>query len=261
MSRAGTATLSKPKIEDMTDQSERGTQAPVKVEADLRGPQWMTLRDASRFLGVHFTTVRAWADRGELRVFRTPGGHRRFSVADLRHFLEERTGQTALADTDGLVNVAVSRVRQQMHKTSEDDLRWRDGMGEEGNDLRRQRGRRLFSLAIAFVLKPNQRERILHEGRELGQAYGSEAAANGVGLRDTGKAVQFFRSQLTQALRSSENPRVMDADDVRVRQTVDLFLDEVLYAVLEGYERQLAQAYPGGLTDGEPGEAGAAKGV
>ena len=52
--------------------------------------QWLTLKEASEFLGVHFTTLRKWADEGEIRVFRTPGGHRRFSVADLRRFLEER---------------------------------------------------------------------------------------------------------------------------------------------------------------------------
>ncbi len=212
----------------------------IDEEEELRGPRWLTLKDASRFLGVHYTTVRSWADRGDLRVFRTPGGHRRFSVTDLRQFLEERAGQSALADTDALVDVAVSRVRQEMRKIPRDESRWREG-DEDGNELRRQRGRQLFALAIAFVLKPNQRERILREGRELGQLYGSEAALNSVGLRDTGKAVQFFRSQLTQVLRTSENPRTLDADDVRVRQMIDHFLDEVLYAVLDGYERQLAQ--------------------
>ena len=57
--------------------------------------RWLTLKDASAFLGVHYTTVRNWADRGEIRVFRTPGGHRRFSVEDLRAFLEERVSQRA----------------------------------------------------------------------------------------------------------------------------------------------------------------------
>ncbi len=210
-------------------------------ETDLRGPHWLTLKDASHFLGVHYTTIRAWADRGELRVFRTPGGHRRFNVTDLRLFLEERMGQVAPADTDAFVEGAVSRVRQELRKIPQDELGWRDGMNDGANDLRRRRGRQLFSLAISFVLKPTQRERILHEGRELGQAYGSEAASNGVGLRDTGKAVQFFRTQLTQVLRSGENPRTLDADDVRVRQMLDQFLDEVLYAVLDGYERRLAE--------------------
>ena len=169
-------------------------------EDDLRGPRWLTLKDASRFLGVHYTTVRTWADRGELRVFRTPGGHRRFSVTDLRQFLEERAGHAALADTEALVDVAVSRVRQEIRKMPRDESRWRDG-DDDGNDLRRQRGRQLFALAIAFVLKPNQRERILREGRELGRP-GSEAAlmAQGCAIRAS------VLPQPTHAvLRSGEN--------------------------------------------------------
>ena len=54
------------------------------------GNQWLTLKEASEFLGVHFTTLRGWADRGEIPVFRTPGGHRRFGHNDLRRFLAER---------------------------------------------------------------------------------------------------------------------------------------------------------------------------
>lgn len=218
-------------------------QTAVKTQ-DGRNQRWLTLKDASAFLGVHYTTVRNWADRGEIRVFRTPGGHRRFSVDDLRDFLEERVGHTKLADSSAMVEAAVGRVRQEIQKIPREELRWRYALDENASAIHRVRGRRLFSLAISFVLKPNQRERILREGRELGEQYGRDAAQNDVGLRETGKAVQFFRGQLTQLLRNSENPRTLDADDVRVRQLLDQFLDEVLFAVLDGYERHV---------DGKPG--------
>jgi excisionase family DNA binding protein len=206
---------------------------------DASPVQWLTLKDASAFLGVHYTTVRSWADRGEIRVFRTPGGHRRFSVADLRQFLEERVGRTQIGDTNAVVEAAVGRVRQEIQKLPLEETRWRYALDEHESDIHRVRGRRLFSLAISFVLKPNQRERILHDGRELGEQYGFDAARSNLGLRETGKAVQFFRGQLTQLLRNSENPRTLDADDVRVRQLLDHFLDEVLFAVLDGYERHI----------------------
>ena len=93
-----------------------------------------------------------------------------------------------------------------------------------------------------IVLKPNQRPRLLAEGQQLGREYGKEAALTQIGLTETGRAVQFFRSQLAQVLRSSENPRILDSDDVRVRQLIDQFLDEVLYAVLQGYEEHITPA-------------------
>ena len=219
-------------------------QSPAHVPAPLgeSAPQWLALKEASDFLGVHFTTLRTWADNGEIPVFRTPGGHRRFSLDDLRRFLTQRS-QLALPDEHGLVHVAVDRTRQELNRSLPVTQEWRYPLQGEAEQARRQRGRQLFALAVSFVLKPGQRERLLAQGRELGYEYGCEAAAGGVKLADTGRAVQFFRSQLVAAVRHHEGvnpPKVLDADDLRVQQLIDQFLDEVLYAVLNGYECCLA---------------------
>ncbi len=204
--------------------------------------RWLTLKDASAFLGVHYTTMRNWADSGDIRVFRTPGGHRRFSVDDLRAFLNERAENPIALDSTEVVDAAVLQVRQELQSTPHEDVGWRYTIGEDEEASHRERGRQLFSLAISYILKPNHRQRILQNGRELGVEYGRDAARHDLGLRETGKAVQFFRGQLTQLLRQGENPRTLDSDDVRVRQLLDHFLDEVLYAVLDGYEQQLSFA-------------------
>ena len=47
---------------------------------------WLSLRDACRILDVSQTTLRQWADGGHLRVYRTPGGHRRFLREDVDAF-------------------------------------------------------------------------------------------------------------------------------------------------------------------------------
>ena len=62
-----------------------------------------------------------------------------------------------------------------------------------------------------------------------------EAALNGISLGETGRAVQFFRGQLLDTLRGHDAAG-FDADDVRIHQLMNHFLDEVLYAVLDGYE-------------------------
>jgi excisionase family DNA binding protein len=205
-------------------------------------PRWMSLKQASEFLGVHYTTLRSWADQGQVRVFRTPGGHRRFSTDDLRRFLEERAGQANLPDANEVMETALVRVRQEIERARPDELTWR-GQFANADDERRRRGRQLFSLALAYVLKPAQRERILADGRQLGYEYGAEAAAHGINLAQTGRAVQFFRGQLIAGLRAQEGG-TLDADDLRIQQLLDHFLDEVLYAVLDGYEH-------GGLGPGE----------
>src|SRR5437879_12664858 len=60
------------------------------TDAGLAGetrPRWLTLGEAAQLLGVDVTTLRGWAKTGKIRVFRTPGGHRRFDAADLGSLL------------------------------------------------------------------------------------------------------------------------------------------------------------------------------
>ena len=47
-------------------------------ETARRDPEWMTLGQAARFLGVAQSTIRKWSDQGRVPAFYTPGGHRRF---------------------------------------------------------------------------------------------------------------------------------------------------------------------------------------
>lgn len=225
--------------------TEKATEASAGQSTELattRGGanQWLSLKDASDFLGVHFTTLRAWADRGEVRVIRTPGGHRRFSVEDLRRFLDERANHAATAPQSTqvvVVDAALVRVREELARAHEHDTReWQEGMRADPSADRQQRGRQLLALALAYVMRPGQREQILEEGRQLGIAYGRDAAMHGISLGATGRAVQFFRTQLVETVRSRDAAGVMDADDQRVHQAIDRFLDEILFAVLEGYE-------------------------
>jgi excisionase family DNA binding protein len=51
-------------------------------------PDWLTLGQAAKFLGVAQSTIRKWSDQGRLPAFYTPGGHRRYRRADLDAFLE-----------------------------------------------------------------------------------------------------------------------------------------------------------------------------
>jgi excisionase family DNA binding protein len=57
---------------------ERGTET---------GPRLLGVGDAATYLGVSRASLRKWSDQGLLRVYRTPGGQRRYSVADLDEFI------------------------------------------------------------------------------------------------------------------------------------------------------------------------------
>src|SRR3954467_10763913 len=57
-------------------------------------PDWLTLGQAAKYLGVAQSTIRKWSDQRRLPAFYTPGGHRRYRRGDLEAFLE-RSGAGA----------------------------------------------------------------------------------------------------------------------------------------------------------------------
>ncbi len=56
-------------------------------ESAAQNPEWLTLGQAAKYLGVAQSTIRKWSDGGRLTAFYTPGGHRRFRRSDLDQFL------------------------------------------------------------------------------------------------------------------------------------------------------------------------------
>ena len=61
---------------------------PLAARAPGSEPDWLTLGQAAKYLGVAQSTIRKWSDQGRLPAFYTPGGHRRYRRADLDTFLE-----------------------------------------------------------------------------------------------------------------------------------------------------------------------------
>src|SRR5438094_4823198 len=55
--------------------------------APVGEPDWLTLGQAAKYLGVAQSTIRKWSDQGRVPAFYTPGGHRRYRRPDLDNFL------------------------------------------------------------------------------------------------------------------------------------------------------------------------------
>src|SRR5690242_180041 len=106
-----------------------------------REPEWLTLGQAARYLGVAQSTIRKWSDSGRVRAFKTPGRHRRYRRDDLDAFLERslpdvRSGPVVLiVDDDERLREYV-RVNLEMEGYSVQEA----GSAEEGmgvlDDLR-----------------------------------------------------------------------------------------------------------------------------
>jgi excisionase family DNA binding protein len=68
---------------------------------------YVSVAEAAAEVGVHGDTIRRWADAGRLTAYRTPTGHRRFKVADVRALLAaEQSQPTETTPTGGERGVA-----------------------------------------------------------------------------------------------------------------------------------------------------------
>jgi excisionase family DNA binding protein len=52
------------------------------------GQRFLNVSDAASHLGVSAASLRKWSDQGLVPVYRTPGGQRRYALADLERFLD-----------------------------------------------------------------------------------------------------------------------------------------------------------------------------
>jgi excisionase family DNA binding protein len=109
----------------------------------------MALSAAARYLGIAQGTLRKWADAGEVPVYTTPGGHRRFRRSDLDGFLDRSRGQTSgrprvlVLDVDATAR-ALLRARLQAHGCVVDEA----ASAEEGMRLIERRPPRLLLLNV-----------------------------------------------------------------------------------------------------------------
>jgi len=175
---------------------------------------WLSLRDACRLLDVSNTTLRQWADNGYLRVYRTPGGHRRFLRDDVDSFVN--APQQAQEQGRGDAIVEGSALRKIRRSLSRDDVLqqpWYQSVEEEGKVRMRLFGRRLLSLLLQDAGPRRRRQELLEEAQMLGREYGTEMSERGVTLKDTIEAFVFFRTMVLDSTNPSTWGRIIEAAD------------------------------------------------
>ena len=199
---------------------------------------WLSLTEASESLGVHPTTLRRWTDSGNIPLFRTPGGHRRFRTADLASWMEGTQTTASAAQLEAVVQGAVGFTRQEIAEKRVWNESWYLAFNcEEGRQRMRDAGRRLLGLAIQYMSRTRNQEPVLQEGRRIGEFYGQQCARHKMGLVDTMRAFFFFREALLRAARPGQIiAGQYDAEDVRIHRQLRHFLDEVMYACLASCE-------------------------
>ena len=195
--------------------------------------RWLSIGEASRVLEVNEATLRQWADNGYLRVYRTPGGHRRFLREDVTALTNESASPADRATGNPLAGNsregnALRRIRRRLHQDSVARQPWYQSIDEDGRIRMRLFGRQLLSLLMQENPAGRRRQRALDESIVMGREYGLEMAGRGVSLKDTVEAFVFFRTMVLNSAGHGSWIRILD------------LADRVLLGVVESYQNRVA---------------------
>jgi excisionase family DNA binding protein len=104
--------------------------------------EWLSLSKAAQQLGVHPSTVRAWADQGFLPSQRTQGGHRRFRRSDVEIRMHTRSESPTPEATSVYANV-LRNTRVHISESNLEAEYWYHKMDNEAREQYRVSGRSL----------------------------------------------------------------------------------------------------------------------
>jgi len=184
---------------------------------------WLSLDAAAKRLKVHPATLREWADKGRIRTYRTPGGHRRFSEADVAEM-----GAEAKPDLSLLMHATVGQTRI---ATSDGRLAlesWYARFDEEAKVRQRELGMDLVQFLVSFLA--NSQRDWSSEIDELGHRYASLARQSGLSVGDAMRAFHWFDGLVRASVNDLSAARLTRGD---LEQSVGWFLNEVEVAMVE----------------------------
>lgn len=196
--------------------------------------EWLTLSEAAKKLSVHPTTLRRWADKGDMPCMLTPGGHRRFSVADVDHFARTQRG---LRRVRGIEQTWAQQTLDQTRKeiVVQQDQPWLTTLDDDARAQYRQLGQQLLGLTLQYLSDENGGH-ILEQARQIGRQYARLAQHLGLPLPNALEASMFFRDMLMEtALQLPDTTRIRPDANVRLLRRVNTLLNNVQLAIAEVY--------------------------
>jgi excisionase family DNA binding protein len=197
--------------------------------------RWLTLTEAAEALRVHPTTLRRWADSGQVPVFLTPGGHRRFAASDVRHIAARRHAVRRVGPVERIwADQALSLARKQL--AAQEGERWLKQHDAGARDRNRLMGQQLMGLILEYLTAEDEDGALLEKARAIGEQYGHASRDLALPLTDALRAAMFFRDTLTtSAIQLPDNVRIPTGSQVQLVGRINRIVNEVQLGVADAY--------------------------
>ncbi|MGE0599417.1 MAG: helix-turn-helix domain-containing protein [Dehalococcoidia bacterium] len=199
---------------------------------------WLTLGAASEQLGVSESTIRRWADAGEIRSYRTNGGHRRILEEDLRAIIANAGASAAARDTDRISDIALGRVKRRITRGRQGhSLDHFQTMSPDAIDRLRLLGRQVVDLFARYIASDSKKERFSEDARTIGREYGRSLVAERIGLTSAVATFNSMRRSLEETASQIAVEAGLSTEEAveAVESTLEL-ADHILEGMASVYE-------------------------
>jgi len=196
----------------------------------------VSIGQASSLLGVSEATLRQWSDEGKVRVFVTPGGHRRYAQVELKKILDTRRTRSGIRDLVSEMEGTSSR-HGEIARRFFGETAWYHTLDNEAQARLAGLGREMLRLVIRYVVQRSRREETMSQARLLGQKFGETLAGLELSLTDSVEAFIRHREPLLGAI--SHMVKKRETVNGRVAEAIPLVaqvMDEALVSLVAAYQ-------------------------
>lgn len=201
----------------------------------------LSISEASHVLGVSEVTLRQWTDEGKIKAFITPGGHRRYSMANLKKLMGPHQKPASIKDLTNRLEDTAS-VHREIAASYFQGSSYFNKLDSESQQHFAMQGRHFLNLIIKYVSEPLKHDDNLKAVKEAGAGFGEMAAGRRMTLSETMQAFIQHREPIinvtTDMLKKHEgvNRRIIESISL-----VNHALDQALISMVEAHQQFSSQ--------------------
>jgi len=196
----------------------------------------VSISKASHILGVSEVALRQWTDEGKIKAFTTPGGHRRYSRAELKKFMNSPHKKLSVRDIASRLEDTIS-LHKEIARTSLHTTSWYSRLDARSQERLAYLGRQLLNVTIRYITEPSKRGEITELVRDVGRDHGEVLARLGLPLTNAVEAFIRHRDPMINAITHLMRKREAYTDRVvGVIPLVTHVLDEALVSLVATHQ-------------------------
>jgi len=196
--------------------------------------EWLRLGEVARLLGVHPSTARSWSDQGNIPVYRTKGGHRRYRRSEMDIWMQSQRGSAPI-NANIVVQNMLRNTRFQIGEGCLKKETWYNKLDEKARLYYRMSGRTLLQGLIRYL--NSEDEEAIAEAQALGYEYSSRGRRHGLSSVESANALLFFRNLLIESMLSVYEGASVCSPNAwsDMFRKINHFTDHILVKILETY--------------------------